>query len=128
MYICDSLRHAPNAYIKHEKNLEAGQYRQGRDFKGNGVWNCVAGSRLIKKAVLVASCCGKTQRYLEAIVDEPLESRQSSNHEDPNRKPIPEASETNVAVDSCHGFAAALASCILSSQRLCRHLWEQVFR
>ena len=62
---------------------------------------------------LMASCCGKTQGYLEAIVNEPLESRQSSNHEDPNRQTVPEASEANVAVDACHGFAAALASCTL---------------
>ena len=49
------------------------------------------------------------QRHFEAVVDEPLERRQRADHQDPDRQPVPQAPEADVAVDSRHGFAAAFA-------------------
>lgn len=49
--------------------------------------------------------------YLEAVIDEPLERSQSTDHSNSNRETVPEAPEADIAVDSRHGLAAALTSC-----------------
>ncbi len=55
----------------------------------------------------------KLPTYLKAVVYQPLERGESTNHHDTDWETIPEPPEADVAVDSRHGFAAALASCFL---------------
>ena len=42
----------------------------------------------------------KAQRDFETVIDQPLERRQRPNHCDPHWQAVPEAFESNVAVDS----------------------------
>lgn len=51
----------------------------------------------------------QTQVHLEAIVDEPLESRESTDHDNADGQAVPQARESNVAVDAGHGGSGALA-------------------
>lgn len=57
------------------------------------------------------------QDDLEAVIDQPLERGQGSNHADPDRQTVPETFESDVAVDSRHGFSCALASYDFTSAR-----------
>ena len=47
----------------------------------------------------------QTQPDLKRIVDEPLESGQSTDHDDSDGQSVPQAAEADVAVDSRHGSA-----------------------
>lgn len=48
--------------------------------------------------------------HLERIINEPLERRQSTNHEDPDRQTVPQPTEANLAVYPANRLARALAS------------------
>lgn len=58
---------------------------------------------------LVTTGGGQAKPDLEGIVDEPLEGREGSNHDDPGGQAIPKPREADVAVDPAHGFGGGLA-------------------
>ena len=51
----------------------------------------------------------QAQGDLEAVVDEPLKGGEGANHGNSHWQAVPEAFETDVAVDPGHGFPRALA-------------------
>ncbi len=77
----------------------------------------------------MAAGCRQTERYLEAVVDEPLEGRQCANlrrmlvglerrgsgveiyHDDSDGQAVPEAFEADVAVDPAHCLPRTFARC-----------------
>lgn len=58
---------------------------------------------------LVSTRRRQTQVHLETVVDEPLESRKSTDHDNAHGQAVPQARESNVAVDAGHGGSGALA-------------------
>src|SRR3954469_335476 len=51
----------------------------------------------------------ESKTHLERVINEPLKRGQGSDHQDPDRQPIPETRETNTPVDARHRPARALA-------------------
>ena len=47
----------------------------------------------------------QSEIHLERIIDEPLEGGQSTDHCDSDRETVPKAGESDVSVDSRHGFS-----------------------
>lgn len=69
---------------------------------------------------------GKTSTYaevhLERIVDQPLESSQSTDHADPHRQTVPQSAEANVAVNPAYRRARALARLAISIELRHHHV------
>ncbi len=58
---------------------------------------------------------GKPQDDFETVIDQPLERSQCSNHANTDGETVPETSESDIAVDSRHGFSSALTSYRITS-------------
>lgn len=52
----------------------------------------------------------KPQGDLETVIDQPLKRSKRPDHPNANRQAVPQALESNVAVDPRHGFPSALTS------------------
>ena len=71
-----------------------------------------------------AACGRQPHEHLKIVVDHPLQTSERSNHEDPNREPIPESSEPNVFVDTARcaskAFAGLAIGVELRNHDICR--------
>jgi hypothetical protein len=66
-----------------------------------------------------------TEVHLEGVVDEPLESSQSTNHENTDWQSVPQTAETDLAVDSANGLASALAGLAVAVEFRDHYIYEQ---
>ena len=60
---------------------------------------------------LMATSSWQTQRHLEAVINQPLECSQRSNHHNSNGQSIPQSHESNIAINPHHCLARTL-SCL----------------
>jgi hypothetical protein len=56
---------------------------------------------------LMPTSSRQSQIDLETIIDQPLERRERTNHKYPDRQPIPEPLESNVAIDAGYSLSGA---------------------
>lgn len=63
-----------------------------------------------------------TEVHLERIVDQPLESSQSTNHANPHRQTVPQPAEADVAVDPADRRARTLARLAVGIQLRHHHI------
>ncbi len=57
----------------------------------------------------------KPQGDFETVIDQPLEGSQCSNHANTDGETVPETFESDIAIDSRHGFPSALTSYRITS-------------
>lgn len=70
----------------------------------------------------------KAQGDLETVINQPLEGGESSNHANTDGETVPKAPESDIAVDSRHGFSSALAGYRITSAHQCLSFteWKRV--